>query len=123
MSIRPDWDSGDAAASLETDLAALISDPRENEMDDLLKRAQVLTQAAAAAAASQVSAIHFAILAAKRAPDVYVPADAKVSRRERIEFAERAVVFELSMRLAMSENTVRAHFHMADALIRRLPTV
>jgi hypothetical protein len=40
-----------------------------------------------------------------------------------IVFAERAAVFDLAMRLAMSENTVRAHFHMADTLIRRLPRV
>lgn len=127
MTIRPEWPGGDAAAALEADLAAFTVDTAggidEERMGDLLRRAEVLTQAAAAAVASQVSAIHFAILAAKRTPGLYIPADAKLSRREVIEFAERAAVFDLAMRLAMSENTVRAHFHMADTLVRRLPTV
>jgi hypothetical protein len=128
MTIRPDWGPGDAAAALEADLAAFTADTGtggidEERMGDLLKRAEVLTQAVAAATASQVSAILFAVLAAKRTPEIYVLDDAKLSRRERIAFAERAAVFDLSMRLAMSENTIRNHFHMAETLIRRLPTV
>jgi hypothetical protein len=123
MTIRPQWEPGDAPTALEADLAALVAHPREGEMDDLLKRAELFTHAAAAAAASQVAAIHFAILAAKRSPDTYVLEDAPLSRRERVQFAERAAVFDLSMRLAMSENTIRNHYHLADTLIRRLPVV
>jgi hypothetical protein len=131
MTIRPNWAGGDAAAALDADLDAFAADAAagdasgvdEQRLGDLLQRAEVLTRAAAAAAASQVSAIHFAILAAKRTPGVYIPADTRLSGREVIVFAERAAVFDLAMRLAMSENTVRAHFHMADTLIRRLPRV
>ena len=121
MTIRPPWDSDDAKASLEADLAAMATDPCGDEMDALLKRAQMLTRAAAAATASQVAAIHFAILAAKRTPGTYIPADTRLSRREVIEFAERSAVFDLSIRLSMSENAVRNNFYLADTLIRRLP--
>ncbi len=54
-----------------------------------------------------------------RAP--FVGNHASASNREHVEFAERAAIADLAVRLAVAETTIRAYEHHAVTMIARTP--
>ena len=71
--------------------------------------------------AATLVAIHSVLDEARYSPEVFVGDHASPFNREDIEFAERAAIADLAVRLSLSENTVRAHEHQAVTMIGRTP--
>ncbi|WP_327056716.1 HNH endonuclease signature motif containing protein [Glaciihabitans sp. GrIS 2.15] len=71
--------------------------------------------------AATLVAIHSVLDEARYSPEVFVGDHASHFNREDIEFAERAAIADLAVRLSLSENTVRAHEHQAVTMIGRTP--
>ena len=72
--------------------------------------------------AATLVAIHSVLDEARYSPEVFVGDHASHFKREDIEFAERAAIADLAVRLSLSENTVRAHEHQAVTMIGRTPS-
>jgi hypothetical protein len=73
------------------------------------------------ATAAQIAAVHRVIREAKETPSIYVGPHAIPSNRQHVEFAERAAIADLAVRLSVSENTIRAFDTQATTLIMRAP--
>ena len=71
--------------------------------------------------AATLVAIHSVLDEARYSPEVFVGDHASRFNREDIEFAERAAIADLAVRLGLSENTVRAHEFQAVTMIGRTP--
>ena len=71
--------------------------------------------------AATLVAIHSVLDEARYSPEMFVGDHAARFNREDIEFAERAAIADLAVRLSLSENTVRAHEHQAITMIGRTP--
>ena len=71
--------------------------------------------------AATLVAIHSVLDEARYSPEVFVGDHASPFNREDIEFAQRAAIADLAVRLSLSENTVRAHEHQAVTMIGRTP--
>jgi hypothetical protein len=71
--------------------------------------------------AATVVAIHTVLDEARYSPEVFVGDRASRTNRDDVEFSERAAIADLAVRLALSENTVRAHEHQAVTMIERTP--
>ncbi|WP_419818627.1 HNH endonuclease signature motif containing protein [Glaciibacter flavus] len=70
-----------------------------------------------------VMAVGDTLAIARAHPEIYVPhrPGAKVRDSDAVNFSERAAVFDLSVRLHLSEQTVRRHQHVAEALDATMP--
>jgi hypothetical protein len=90
---------------------------------DASDRSGSLTRNAAAATALQFDAIHAAIEIAKRHPEIYVGEGQSLNRAEFVRFAERLAVFDLSLRLTVSENLIWDQHHLVATLTGRLPRI
>ena len=71
--------------------------------------------------AATLVAIHSVLDEARYSPEVFVGDHASPFNREDIEFAQRAAIADLAVRLSLSENTVRAHEHQTVTMIGRTP--
>ncbi|WP_394771107.1 DUF222 domain-containing protein [Lacisediminihabitans sp.] len=71
--------------------------------------------------AATLVAIHSVLDEARYCPEVFVGNHASRFSREDVEFAERAAIADLAVRLALSENTVRSHESQAVTMIGRTP--
>ncbi|HQI67103.1 MAG TPA: hypothetical protein PLJ54_12065 [Rhodoglobus sp.] len=87
-----------------------------------MARAEFAQRAATRAFADQLAAIHATLIEAREFPEVFVGPLA-ASMPDAVEFAERAAVADLAMRLFLAEQTVRAQDHEAAVLIGRVPRV
>ena len=87
-----------------------------------MARAEFAQRAATRAFADQLAAIHATLIEARQFPEVFVGPLA-ASMPDAVEFAERAAVADLAMRLFLAEQTVRAQDHEAAVLIARVPRV
>lgn len=87
-----------------------------------IARAEVAQRTMAAAHAEQVSAIHAVLREAATYPEVFV-GHALAAGPDASEFAVRAAVADLAVRLGLAERTVRQRDHEAETLIARAPRV
>ena len=71
--------------------------------------------------AATLVAIHDVLDEARLSPEAYVGDHASRFSKEDVEFSERAAIADLAVRLALSENSVRAHDHQAITMIGRTP--
>lgn len=70
-----------------------------------------------------VVAVGETVATARAHPEIYVPhrPGAIVCDADAVTFSERAAVFDLAVRLHLSEQTVRCHLHIAETLDHKLP--
>jgi hypothetical protein len=88
-----------------------------------MARAEVALRSASAAHAEQLAAIDATLREARAFPEVFVGPTAHAFDSEAVEFAERAAVADLAVRLGLAEQTVRAQAHEAEVLRARCPRV
>lgn len=102
-----------------------ILDPADPDVrvDFGMAEAEFARQVINRASAAQLVAIHSVLHEARQFPEIFVGHRALVSSREDVEFAERAAIADLAMRLAVSENTIRIQEHQAATMIARTPIV
>jgi hypothetical protein len=102
---------------------ASLLDPRRADVriESGIARAEFAQQTANRAAAELWLAIAEVLDEARLEPDVYVDAALTMPASEREEFAVRAAVADLAVRLGLSEASVRGHAFDADTLRTRLP--
>jgi hypothetical protein len=105
-------------------------DPRApaTRLDDAIAHAEVAARWAAAAAAEQFRAIAETLSEARAHPELFLgpPARHRLSARDSAaaaDFAERAAVADLALRLRLPESTVRTQGVQADLLRRAVPRV
>ncbi len=91
-------------------------------IDTALAAAEYEQRAVNSHHAATLVAIHEVLTEARFSPEVFVGDRASRFSREDVEFAERAAIADLAVRLALSENTVWAHEHQAVTMIGRTPT-
>ena len=90
-------------------------------VDTAIAAAEYEQQAVSSHHAATLVAIHAVLDEARFSPEVFVGGHASSANREHVQFAERAAVADLAVRLALSENTVWAHEHQAVTMIGRTP--
>jgi hypothetical protein len=83
-----------------------------------IAKAEFAARGAARSAAEQLAAIHETLSEARDFPSVYLGPGSADS-----QFAERAAVADLAVRLSISENTVRSQAAQASTLMRCTPRV
>ncbi len=87
-----------------------------------MARAEVAQRSSTRAFAEQLAAIDATLREAREFPEVFVGPLAG-SMPDAVEFAERAAIADLAVRLCLSEQTVRAQAHEAEVLLHRAPRV
>lgn len=87
-----------------------------------MTRAEFAQRAGIRAFADQLGAIHATLGEARDFPEVFVGPLAS-TMPDAVEFAERAAIADLAMRLFLAEQTVRAQAHEASVLIGRVPRI
>ncbi len=92
----------------------------EVRVEFTLARAEFAARAATIAFADQLLAVHAILVEARAFPEVYAPF---LRDGDAVEYAERAAVADIAVRLGLAESTVRTHAHEAGTLLRRLPRV
>lgn len=90
-------------------------------IDSALAAAEYEQRAMNSHHAATVAAVHTVLEEARYSPEVFVGGHASRSNRDHVEFAERAAIADLAVRLAVSENTIRAHEQQAVVMIARTP--
>ncbi len=90
-------------------------------IDNALAAAEYEQRAVNSHHASSLLAVHTVLEEARFSPEVFVGPHASASNREHVEFAERAAIADLAVRLAVAENTIRAYEHQAVTMIARTP--
>ncbi len=86
-----------------------------------MARAEVAGMQAAAAVAEQWAACADVLVEARAFPDVFT--DLPLTAPDAVEFAVRAAVADLGVRLGVSARVVREQAHLAELLMVRAPTV
>ena len=71
--------------------------------------------------ATLVASMHSVVGEARAFPEIYVGPMADTTNRDHIEFAERAAIADLAVRLALTENAVRSFIDQARTLRSRTP--
>ncbi len=87
-----------------------------------MARAEVAQRSFTRAFAEQLAAIDATLREARESPEVFVGPLAS-SMPDAAEFAERAAIADLAVRLSLSEPTVRAQGHQAEVLLHRVPRI
>ncbi|HTL41116.1 MAG TPA: DUF222 domain-containing protein [Pseudolysinimonas sp.] len=100
-------------------------DPRRADarVDMRLAQAEQAFRSANRSAAEQWWAAARVLDEARQSPEVFVDPLLPLSAEERVEFAVRAAVADIAVRLGISESTVRDQAHAAEVLQQRLPRV
>lgn len=108
-------------------VSALNDGDADVRLEFALARAEVALRAVNIASAAQFAAIEATLREARECPELYlgnavhhVGADRST---DRVEFAERAAVADLAVRLRLPENTVRIQGLRATVLRRRTPSI
>ena len=99
----------------------LLLDPAnaDTRVEFGMAEAEVAQHAQWRASAEVFRAIDATMREAAAHPEVFI--DAQMLRGDAVEFAERAAVADLAIRLNLAEATVRAQGHVASTLRERLP--
>ncbi|MCU1414169.1 MAG: hypothetical protein JWN80_1509 [Microbacteriaceae bacterium] len=90
-------------------------------IDSALAAAEYEQRAVSSHHAAMLVAIHSVLEEARFSPEVFVGDHASRFNRDHVEFAERAAIADLAVRLAMAENTVRAHELQVVTMLGRTP--
>ncbi|MES2171069.1 MAG: DUF222 domain-containing protein, partial [Actinomycetota bacterium] len=90
-------------------------------IDTALAAAEYEERAVNSHHAAMLVAVHTVLEEARLSPDVFVGDHASRFNREHVEFAERAAIADLAVRLAVAENTIRAYEFQAVTMIARTP--
>jgi hypothetical protein len=88
-----------------------------------IARAEVAQRSVNMASAAQYSAVEATLREAREHPELYLGDAVHHAATDRFEFAERAAVADLAMRLRLSESTVRIQAFRATQLRRRAPSI
>lgn len=96
-------------------------DSSDVRIDIALAAAEFEQRSVNAHHASTLVAIHTVLDEARLSPEVFLGHDASRFNRDHVEFAERAAIADLAVRLAVSENTIRAYEQQAVTMIARTP--
>lgn len=88
-----------------------------------LARAEFAARAATRAHAEQLAAIDATLYEARQFPEVFLGEAMLADNPDAVQFAERAAIADLAMRLCVAESTVRAQAAQAAALLHRAPRV
>lgn len=91
-------------------------------MESGIARAEYAQRTMAAAHADQIAAIHAVLKEASTYPETFV-GEAFAAAPDAQEFAVRAAVADLAVRLGLAERTVRQRAHEAETLLVRSPRV
>ncbi len=103
-------------------LAQLTDHSRSDvRIDSALAAAEYEQRATNSHHAATVAAVHAVLQEARYSPEVFIGGSASRTNRDHVEFAERAATADLAVRLAVSENTIRAHAQQAVVMIARTP--
>lgn len=95
----------------------------EVRVDFGMARAEVAQRTASAAHAEQLAAIDATLREARAFPEIFVGPSGDAMNPEAVEFAERAAVADLAVRLGLAEQTIRAQANEAELLIHRCPNL
>ena len=95
----------------------------EVRVEFAIARAEVAQRSVNIASAALYSAIEATLREARECPELYLGAAVHHVATDRVEFAERAAVADLAVRLRLSENTVRMQGFRAMQLRRRTPSI
>lgn len=100
-------------------------DPRDPDVrvEFGMARAEFAQLSATIAYAEQIAAIDATLDEARAFPEVFVGKSLLATAPEAAEFAERAAIADLAVRLSLSEQTIRNQAHEAHTLLRRAPAV
>ncbi len=100
-----------------------LSDQTRSDVriDTALAAAEYEERAVNSHHAAMLVAVHTVLEEARLSPDVFVGDHASRFNREHVEFAERAAIADLAVRLAVAENTIRAYEFQAVTMIARTP--
>jgi hypothetical protein len=90
-------------------------------IDNALAAAEYEQRAVNSHHAASLVAVHAVLEEARFSPEVFVGDHASAWNRDHVEFAERAAIADLAVRLAVAENTIRAYEHQAVTMIARTP--
>jgi len=105
----------------------LVSGLNETDADVRLEfaiaRAEVALRSVNIASAAQFAAIEATLREARECPELYLGDAVHHVATDRVEFAERAAVADLAVRLRLAENTVRTQGLRATVLRRRTPSI
>ena len=106
-------------------MEATALDPRDADVrvEYSMARAEVALRSASMAYAEQLAAIDATLREARAFPEVFVGESLLAGDPEAGEFAERAAIADLAVRLSVSEVTIRAQAHEAHTLMHRAPRV
>ena len=88
-----------------------------------MARAEFAARAATRAHAEQLAAIEGMLREARACPEVFLGEAMPCGHPDAVEFAERAAIADLAVRLCLSEGTVRAQAAQAATLLSRAPRV
>jgi hypothetical protein len=88
-----------------------------------IARAEVASRSVNIASAALYSAIEATLREARECPELSLGAAVHQVAADRVEFAERAAVADLAVRLRLSENTVGVQGFRASQLRRRTPSI
>ena len=103
-------------------MEALLDPARaESRVEFGMAEAEVAQRSQWRASAAVFRAVDTLLREAAAHPEVFLPASRSLSTRDSAEFAERAAVADLAVRLSLAESTVRAHAQVGSTLRTRLP--
>ena len=88
-----------------------------------MARAEFAQRSTTIAQAEQFAAIHTILAEARAFPEVFLPSGADRTGRDAEDFATRAAVADLAIRLGLAEETVRTQAYQAGILLTRTPRV
>lgn len=94
-----------------------MADP-DFRVEDGLARAEYAMRASSMAFAAQLAAIDSVLRDGRAFPEIFV---GPTLGADATEFAERAAIADLAVRLGVAEQTIRAQAHEAETLRRRAP--
>jgi hypothetical protein len=87
-----------------------------------IAEAEIAQAAERRSAAALIAALGTALREARETPSLTI-GPANYARRDAVELAERAVIADLAVRLALAESTVRSYAHLGESLRERMPQV
>ena len=87
-----------------------------------LARAEYAARSASVAFADQMAAVYGILAEARAFPEIYLGPGARADR-DSVEFAERAAVADIAVRLGVAEHAIRTQAHEAGVLLTRAPRV
>ncbi len=106
---------------MEPETSALDASHADVRVEFGMARAELAAQTVTQAFAAQLAAVHATLREARAYPEVFLGSALHASHPDAVEFAERAAIADLAVRLCVAEQTIRAQDHQAHMLLFRAP--